>query len=534
MTMSTFDAFLSYSRKDENEAVALRKELEQRGLHVWFDKTEILPGDRWQPKMEEGLQNSKAVLFLYGPSGTGPWQEVERFAAMVLEVTEGRRLIPILLPRGKIPEDLPILLRGLACVSFKTSVSENAVLDSLVLAITGRRPESPKPVRKQTPVPGTSELLEDAVKYLAGALASGPVTFFLGPNILSGQDASYPPRVSDIVGHLILESGLIKDCPKDPPCFPRDLACDYFSAQQPEQLLEDKVTEVIQEQSRQIPRVHEKLADLLAKTLQTRGTTRRQNNYPQLIVTTNLDVLMERALLGRGVPFTRLVVNLIERTMEINQYWEEVQNGPEAGEVVLAAGLSQRRLDDDELDDFIRDHGRSLFDPRARDDGRKGESSPRGLEGQPIIGALPHLDRAPVLVKYCGSVDLRGTCTLSNERTMEIVASGVNLPKIGAIISNTAWLFLGYDLFDPELRLLCHTLLREPRNTPGRQRGARYAVLPRPTDDPVDTARQMEGPIWGNVKRCWTDWRSVTQFVDSRVDTFLDKLMNEVSRASGQ
>lgn len=464
--------------------------------------------------------------------------------ALTLEVTENKRLIPILLPSGKTPDDLPMLLRGLACVSFEKSVSERGVLDSLVHAITGQRPESAKPPPPEPvspePVPtrGTKVdpgLRRQAIRNLAGALASGPVTFFLGPNASPGRDDSYPPCASEVTGRLMRESELIKDCPKNPPCFPRDVACDYFCVQQSKQLLEDEVAAVIQKHSRQIPLVYEKLAGLLAKTLQTRGTTQRHHKHPQLVVTTNLDVLMERALLRQRIPFTRLVVNLTERTMEINQYWEEqTQNGPEKGKIVLATDLRQD-AGDEKLDEFIRDHGRSLFDPSHRDDEREGDNSPEGPEGQPIVSELPPLDPAPVLMKYCGSVDLPGTCTLSSEQAMQIAAAGVDMPSgIGAIINNTPWLFLGYGLFDPELRLLCHTVLRESRNTPARQRDARYAVLPHPADDPFDTVRQMEIPIWENVKARWTDWRSGTHFVESRIDTFLDDLVKELSRVSGQ
>ena len=73
------------------------------------------------------------------------------------------------------------------------------------------------------------------------------------------------------------------------------------------------------ERSRGIPPTHQQLAKLL-RLLATRGERRVRRQTKQLIVTTNLDVMMERALLQAGVSFTRLVHYKSAARIDIHEY----------------------------------------------------------------------------------------------------------------------------------------------------------------------------------------------------------------------
>jgi hypothetical protein len=56
---SRFDAFLSHNSQDKPavEATACRLE-DEAGMKIWPDKWNLSPGDPWQEKLEEALDQS--------------------------------------------------------------------------------------------------------------------------------------------------------------------------------------------------------------------------------------------------------------------------------------------------------------------------------------------------------------------------------------------------------------------------------------------------------------------------------------------
>ena len=59
--------FLSYTQAEQDFARALSQELTRRGLEVWSDEQEILPGDNWGSSIAEALKKSKALVVLISP-----------------------------------------------------------------------------------------------------------------------------------------------------------------------------------------------------------------------------------------------------------------------------------------------------------------------------------------------------------------------------------------------------------------------------------------------------------------------------------
>lgn len=59
--------FLSYAQADQAFAKALSEELTRRGLDVWSDEREILPGDNVWSSIGEALKKSKALVVLISP-----------------------------------------------------------------------------------------------------------------------------------------------------------------------------------------------------------------------------------------------------------------------------------------------------------------------------------------------------------------------------------------------------------------------------------------------------------------------------------
>lgn len=48
-----YDGFLSHNSKDKPAVRALEAILTERGIKVWLDEDQLIPGRPWQPLMEE-------------------------------------------------------------------------------------------------------------------------------------------------------------------------------------------------------------------------------------------------------------------------------------------------------------------------------------------------------------------------------------------------------------------------------------------------------------------------------------------------
>jgi hypothetical protein len=132
----TADAFLSYNSSDRNEVKTLAAYLKESGLNLWLDQWDLLPGDPWQEKLQEALDDYAACLIFWGTSGLGPWQREEMQAALSRRVTEqGYRVIPVLLPECRSPEEMPRLLQQLMFVDFRNGLDDESALQYLIEGI---------------------------------------------------------------------------------------------------------------------------------------------------------------------------------------------------------------------------------------------------------------------------------------------------------------------------------------------------------------------------------------------------------------
>jgi hypothetical protein len=96
---TTYDIFVSYSHKHTDWVRSFVEALERHNLKVWFDEKAILPGEFFVEKLEEGLRNSEAVVYIVTPEAVNSkWALIELGAALGGEKT----LVPI------VSEDVPV------------------------------------------------------------------------------------------------------------------------------------------------------------------------------------------------------------------------------------------------------------------------------------------------------------------------------------------------------------------------------------------------------------------------------------------
>ncbi|MFN0084533.1 MAG: TIR domain-containing protein, partial [Blastocatellia bacterium] len=70
--------FLSYARDDQTIAERVEAVLTAAGIHVFRDKSDIHPGDNWDLKIEQALEECQSMVLLLSPSSMPDRKEVHR------------------------------------------------------------------------------------------------------------------------------------------------------------------------------------------------------------------------------------------------------------------------------------------------------------------------------------------------------------------------------------------------------------------------------------------------------------------------
>jgi hypothetical protein len=136
--VNNFDVFISHNSRDNAAVRQLATLLKEKGIKVWLDEWEILPGRRWQEALEEAISSIPSAAVLVGREGLGPWEVPEMRALLQEFVARGLPVIPVLLPGAPSRVELPLFLRAFTWVDLRSGLSEQGV-NTLVWGITGKR-----------------------------------------------------------------------------------------------------------------------------------------------------------------------------------------------------------------------------------------------------------------------------------------------------------------------------------------------------------------------------------------------------------
>jgi len=133
-----FDVFLCHNFKDKPQVVAIGERLKERGILPWLDIWEIRPGTRWQQELRRVIKSVKAAAVFYGPSGAGPFQELEVESLVGEFAKRGKPLIPVILEGRQGNPRLPPFLDPWHRVDMRNPSPDP--FEQLVWGITGERP----------------------------------------------------------------------------------------------------------------------------------------------------------------------------------------------------------------------------------------------------------------------------------------------------------------------------------------------------------------------------------------------------------
>ena len=147
--------FLSHASEDKDFVVELASQLRKRGVDVWLDRWEILPGDSLVDKIfEQGIATAKAVIVVLSRHSVDkPWVREELDAAVVRKINHLSKLIPVVIDDCKVPE----ALRATVWEKIGDLKSYGPSLDRIVMSIFG---ESDKPLLGKGPAFAAKPALE--------------------------------------------------------------------------------------------------------------------------------------------------------------------------------------------------------------------------------------------------------------------------------------------------------------------------------------------------------------------------------------
>ena len=132
--------FLSYSRKDLEQASSICDEFIKKNIVVWFDKNDIAGGDFWKQAIYEGIRKSNILVFLMTPNSVeSQWCLFERNLAEF----DGKAVITVMLKECTPPVDVQHLQYiDMSTPDFLTKVPTlvNAIYVATIRARNGGQP----------------------------------------------------------------------------------------------------------------------------------------------------------------------------------------------------------------------------------------------------------------------------------------------------------------------------------------------------------------------------------------------------------
>ncbi|HEY8211048.1 MAG TPA: TIR domain-containing protein [Myxococcaceae bacterium] len=137
-----FDVFLSHNSVDKPAVKELANRLLGAGLKPFLDTWHLIPGEKWQPAIEEALEESGSAAIFIGPSGISPWHNEEMQAAIAKAISsrDEYRVIPVLLP-GADEQVVTGFIGQRTWVDFRAGLDSEESFRALVAGVTGVPPQ---------------------------------------------------------------------------------------------------------------------------------------------------------------------------------------------------------------------------------------------------------------------------------------------------------------------------------------------------------------------------------------------------------
>lgn len=171
--------FISHSHRDREAVDAIAKRLEADGHEIWVDSLQLKPGDNISQRIQEGLEQADAIVFVISRNSLhSEWVQRE-FAAIALQQISKRqqRIIPVRLDECEVPSYLADRLY----IDFASDFNQGlkTLSDAFMVA-------SPEALETAHPRASISDTRETHISRLRECLRKGRLTLFCGAGVSVG------------------------------------------------------------------------------------------------------------------------------------------------------------------------------------------------------------------------------------------------------------------------------------------------------------------------------------------------------------
>jgi hypothetical protein len=295
--------FISYAQEDIEAAQRLYHHLKDSGLEPWLDRFELLPGQRWKPAIKDAIQNSRYFIALFSSNSVEARGYVQKQLKEALDIldefpSEDIFIIPARLDDCKVSEEK---VNELYMVDLFRDWGSG--IEKILKAMNVNRENPPAPKDGKS----TINLYGVYWNSLLTLIDQQKCVPFIGPNAYSfvGEDGQpwFP-------SNLVIAKEWIRE--HDYPFGGSDLSekCIEemgFSLDGSYQLARVAQFLAIDKEDEMFPKLI--LSDYLGKRESPDFSLPQYANTPyaflagldlKIYVTTNYDLLMEKALISKG------------------------------------------------------------------------------------------------------------------------------------------------------------------------------------------------------------------------------------------
>lgn len=142
------DIFISYSRKDQEFVTRLASDLNEQVAFVWFDRSTIQPGQKWQDEIMTGIRECKAFIVVLSPDAMAS-RYVGEEVKQALQL--GKIIFPVIYRPSKWTGQFESLVRDIQTLDLRSgSYTDNfqKLVDGLIEAGAGN-PSGERPFLRQ-------------------------------------------------------------------------------------------------------------------------------------------------------------------------------------------------------------------------------------------------------------------------------------------------------------------------------------------------------------------------------------------------